>query len=266
MAGTHDTGPRSPEQELAFEELKGMARDADWRVLDDVRRLAGQLHADGRITEDDFAYVWAILDQRSAWRKEASRAPGTKPRAPDSYVGSRPISRRSLPDRRMLARENWILPEEGRDLTNGEMSVLSVVAEEIMKFGACRLCVGKIAAIAGVSARWVQHSLRKLADLAMIVIERRPRERRRHDTNVVAVHPNRPELTARIKARKRWWRGRGPSEIGRTLLRPTRLKVSKGVGLPADKSFLGPSATAGRAAEGQSARTGPSRTPYPAPG
>ena len=241
-----------------FEDLKTAARLCHWRDLDDVVKQTYAVWGEGDLTDEQATYILeGIIQPRRKW-KDAPK-PEPKTRAAETYVGTRPISARSNPDRRMLSRETFVRPEDTKDLTNGEAAVLTVVTEEIIKAGACRLSVGKLAAIAGISNRWAQHALRKLAALCFLVVEHRPITRRRNDTNEVTLHPCRQELGDRLKRVKRWWRGRGRlSNIGRTLVRSTRLKGLNRIPLMRDISLIEAPAAPGWLSEGSSAKPAPS--------
>lgn len=241
-----------------FDEIKKAIRACHWRDLDDVAKHVTQVWSDGELTDDQASYLFDIVQARRSWKREAPERPVTVKRAPETYVGTRPISARSLPARRMLSRETFVRADDTKDLTNGEAAVLTIVTEEIVRSGACRLCVGKLAALAGVSRRWAQHALRKLATLAFVVVEHRPIERRKHDTNVVTLHPARIELAARLARVKTWWRGRGGiSGIGRSLVHATRLKRSNSIPLSRDNTVhAAPSAPEGAAGR-RTARSGP---------
>lgn len=71
--------------------------------------------------------------------------------------------------------------------TLAEQAVLAVVATETAKRGDCRLAVGHIAAVAGVSETMVRNALREARQLGLVTVEERRQSRFRNDTNVVCV-------------------------------------------------------------------------------
>lgn len=199
------------------------ARSGPWDRLKSIQAGLWARWGEGKLTDDQAQYVAEVIHARL---KPAEKPPAKPPRPPSSYVGTRPIGADSLPRRRRLSRETFVHPQDTGELTNGEMAVLTVVTEEILKGGRCELPVGKLAALAGISRRWAQHALAKLSALLFVTVERRPGTRRRHDTNVVALHPTRQALKARLATVKTWWKGRGALwGIGRSLVHATRLKM-----------------------------------------
>lgn len=253
-------------QNFNFEKHIGPAREGAFTALRALKAALWSLEADGHLTAEQCQY---LVDGIIEARLRASRDPDApkKQRSPDSYVGTRPISSDSLKRRRRLSRDNWVLPDDGEDLTNGMAAVLAIYLEEIMKFGRCTLPVGKIAALAGISRRWAQICTSTLITDSFLSIEHRPRDRRRHDTNVVTIAPGRDDIRGRVQARKKWWRGRGPLiEIGRTLGRATRLKSSYSIPHMRDNSVSPALKRRDGAAEGQRARNVPPRPMREAPG
>ena len=212
-------------QQYYFRQFLEAARGGPWDRLRGLQAGLWARYGEGLLTDGQAGYVAEIVTARL---KPAETPAEKPPRDPATQVGTRPIGPDSLARRRRLSRETFVHPQDTGDLTNGEMAVLTVVTEEILKAGRCTLPVGKLAALAGISRRWAQHALAKLAALAFVVVERRPGERRRHDTNVVTLHPLRQALKARLAAVKTWWRGRGALwSTGRTLAHATRLKKDK---------------------------------------
>jgi hypothetical protein len=85
--------------------------------------------------------------------------------------------------------------------TEGQRSVLCIVAGEIKYHGVCDLPIDKIAALAGVCRTTVQTTLHGARRLSHIKITERPQPRRKNLPNVVEI----------ISPKWRTWIRRGPS-------------------------------------------------------
>lgn len=251
------------DQQRLFRAFLDYARRGSWDGLQE-RRLEFWSLPPGDMTADQAAYVDTIFSNRLQGVKPATPAVARKP---ESYVGSRPITPASLKRRRRLSRENWTSLVDGEDLTNGELAVLAVIMEELMTKGFCDMAMGRIAAIAGVSRRWGQHSLRLFESLKLLLVEIRPWRRRQHHTNRITLHPARADQQQRLETRKRWWRGRGTgNNQGRILLRTTRDREINSIGLSPDTSVVGRPAAAGGLSGGRAAGSVPPRPMRFAPG
>ncbi len=102
-------------------------------------------------------------------------------------VGSRPKTDASLDRRRRWAASGRLPPALAARFTPGEIAALAVVAAEVCRRGDCRLAVGHIAAVAGVSETLVRNALREARALGLITIEERRVTAWRNDTNVVRI-------------------------------------------------------------------------------
>src|SRR3954464_11295224 len=82
----------------------------------------------------------------------------------------------SLERRRRLARASPVPPELVDQFTQGEHAVITVVAGEIARAGACTWCLDRIAAIAGVCKTLVRDAIRKARSVGLLYsVERRRR-------------------------------------------------------------------------------------------
>ena len=89
-------------------------------------------------------------------------------------------------------------PKIACKFTLSEAAVLNIVADEILKNGACRLAVDKIADRAHVSRRTVQYAFEQARDLKLLVVKRRRLTRILSLPNIVIINPDSPEA-------KEWW-------------------------------------------------------------
>lgn len=140
--------------------------------------------------------------------------PRQRPRSPD---------RRASRDRRRMLGGSSALPDNLRHhYTEGQRSVLCVIAGEIKRRGRCDLPIDKIAALAGVCRTTVQTTLHEARRLCHIKITERPRAGRKSLTNIVEI----------ISPEWRVWLRRGPSRIGSNslnLVSTTKIQTNKKV-------------------------------------
>ena len=106
---------------------------------------------------------------------------------PRSRAGSRPRTDASMARRRRWAASGRLPPGIAARFTLAEQAVLAVVASEVAKRGDCRLAVGHIAAIAGVSETMVRNAIRQARTHGFLTVEERRLARFRSDTNVICI-------------------------------------------------------------------------------
>ena len=111
--------------------------------------------------------------QALAERVEARRAIPAPPAAPQRRVGSRPRSAASLERRRSWAASGRLPPALASRFTLAEQAVLTVLAAEVAKRGACELALDHLAAVAGVCRSSVKNALREAHALGLLRIEER---------------------------------------------------------------------------------------------
>ena len=154
-----------------------------------------QGHGAGAIDGDEAQKLADIVHARRTALRGPQTASGSDPGRrlgrPSIYPAKRPQPRpdrsRSRERRRRHARARWIPDHLADQFTDGELAVLSIIAEEHAARGACDLAVAKLAALAGVSESTVRNALRAARERALIVIEHRPRPGRPHLTNIVRI-------------------------------------------------------------------------------
>ncbi|WP_409564862.1 hypothetical protein [Methylobacterium sp. J-026] len=71
--------------------------------------------------------------------------------------------------------------------THAEQGLLALVAAEVARRGDCRLAVGHIAAIVGVSETTVRNAIREARKLGLVTVEERPVTGFRNLPNIVRV-------------------------------------------------------------------------------
>ena len=140
--------------------------------------------------------------------------------APRRYQAS-PDRKASRERRRVLARGGHMPPDVRARYTEGEASVLTIIAGEVKRHGLCELPIDKIAALAGVSRTTAQNAMREARRWGHITVEHRPVAGRKNLTNIVWIVS--PEWLA--------WLKRGPA-IGfksflSKILSPTKREESQ---------------------------------------
>lgn len=152
-----------------------------------VRRMA----ADSGLAERTAAFESGRARTKPA--HTFPRQPRQRPRSPD---------RRASRDRRRLLGGSSALPATLRHhYTEGQRSVLAIIAGEIKRRGICDMPIDKIAALAGVCRTTVQTTLHEAKRLKHIRVTERPVRGRKSLTNLIRIMS--PEWEA--------WLRRGPS-------------------------------------------------------
>nr|WP_244427031.1 GntR family transcriptional regulator [Methylorubrum extorquens] len=104
--------------------------------------------------------------------------------------------------RRRWAASGRLPPALATRFTLAEQAVLALVAAETCRRKDCRLSVGGLAAIAGVSETTVRNAIREAVKLGLLTVEERRLTGWRSDTNVVRIVS--PEWTSWLRlTRKR---------------------------------------------------------------
>ncbi len=165
----HDT-PRGVNAEI------GVSAIEDARAQDGPRTGQGIMFAE-QITGGPAGHATGTADRASGGRVEglclrgdrradaqqladeihARKAIPPTPAAPRKPVGSRPRSPAHMERRRRWTGSGWLPPQLACRFTMAETAVLSTIAAEVARRGLCRLTIGHIAAMAGVSRTTVQN-------------------------------------------------------------------------------------------------------------
>jgi len=161
-----------------------------------------------QISDDESTYLQSLIERRRPLRYTAVHAkpagrfagrlcgrftPRQRQRSPD---------RKASRDRRRMLGGSSALPDNLRHhYTEGQRSVLCIIAGEVKRCGVCDFPIDKIAALAGVCRTTVQTTLHEARRLGHIRITERPQAGRKNLPNVVEI----------ISPEWRTWIRRGPS-------------------------------------------------------
>lgn len=163
--------------------------------LPDVAALLWRAYGAGEVTEAEAEELSGLIEARRA--PVASEPQGSS----RSRSGSRPRSHASLERRRRWAASGRLPPALAAHFTIAEQAVLALIAAEVTRRGDCRLAIGRVAAIAGVSETSVRNAVREARRLGLITVEERRQSAWRNDTNVVCIVS--PEWTAWLRLARR---------------------------------------------------------------
>lgn len=159
-------------------ELRCAVEAAPRIKLPEIARLMWQAFALGQITETEAEE----LSSRIEIRKVVPRQ-----HAPSKAVGSTARTDESLERRRRWAASGRLPPVLAAKFTMGEVAVLAVLAETVIRYGDCRRCIEQIAAIAGVCRSTVKNAVRQAETLGLVSVERRPQTAWRNLPNIVRI-------------------------------------------------------------------------------
>lgn len=182
------------------DEIRRQAEAAPRAALPAVTAALWRAYGEGKVSEAEAeALSVAIEARRSAPR--AAEAPTLAQAATRAASGSRPRTDASLERRRRWAASGRLPPQLAARFTLAEQAALALVAAETARRGDCRLAVGHLATVAGVSETTVRNALREARRLGLVTIEERRLTGWRSDTNVVRITA--PEWTAWLRLARR---------------------------------------------------------------
>src|SRR3954454_23372661 len=175
-----------------FAEQLRRAVEASPRVeLARVAQLLWKAYAAGQVSEAQASELSDLIESRRSL---------PAPQKPlQRRLGSRPRSPASMERRRRWAASGCLPPALAARFTLAEVSVLAVVAAEVLRHSACTLTVGHIAVLAGVSETTVRNALRAARGLGLLTIEERRLTAWRNAPNVVRIVS--PEWLAWLRLR-----------------------------------------------------------------
>jgi len=134
---------------------------------------------EGNISEAEAETLAALIEIRMSVQPSARPAPARR--------GSKPRTDASMERRRRWAASGRIPPALAVRFTLAEQAVLSLVAAETCRRKDCRLSIGGLAAITGVSETTVRNAIREAVQLGLITVDERRITGWRSDTNVVRI-------------------------------------------------------------------------------
>ena len=150
-------------------------------------------------------YACGALDadeaQALADEIHAKKAIPPTPVAPRKPVGSRPRAPEHMARRRRWTGSGWLPPHLAAMFTMAESAVLSVISSEVAKRGLCRLTIGHIAVLAGVSRSTVKTAVRQAVAVGILTSEEWRLTAWRSAPNTVRIIS--PEWRAWLKMRDR---------------------------------------------------------------
>jgi hypothetical protein len=136
------------------------------------------------IGDDTASELAEILHNKRKARLACPVAPVgfVKPRAP-RITGPKKVA--AIERRRRMARASPVPPELVDQFTQGEHAVITAIAGEIQRAGACTWCLARIAAIAGVCETLVRNAIRKARNAGLLFSVERRRRGQKSLTNIV---------------------------------------------------------------------------------
>jgi hypothetical protein len=134
-------------------------------------RIRSGNHAEGHARRREFAHIHNA-DEHSGHLR------------PGHVAGAEP---EKVTRRRRWAASGYLPPQIAARFTLAEQSVLSVISKQHMEHGRCALCIGAIAARAGVGRTTVQNALRVARRLGLASVQERRYRGRKSETNVVMI-------------------------------------------------------------------------------
>jgi hypothetical protein len=159
---------------------------AAFTETDSLLHTVWKAHAANHLTDDEAQCFAERLHARKRAYAPESVTAFKRAKAPPKLQRS-PDKQRSIERRRRLARASPVPPELVDKFTQGEHAVLTVVAGEIQRAGACTWYLDRIAAVAGVCRTLVQNALRKARTYGLLFVEERRRRGQKSLTNIVRV-------------------------------------------------------------------------------
>ena len=164
--------------------------------LDEFGRLLWWGYGEGRIGEGEAAYLASIIERRRPLGHRTAPGHTTSLGKIAGRIGTRFTSRqrprspdhKASRDRRRMLGGSSALPDHLRHhYTEGQRSVLCIVAGEVKRHGICDFPIDKIAALAGVCRTTVQTAMHEARRLGHITIKERPQPGRNSLTNIIQI-------------------------------------------------------------------------------
>ena len=207
---------------MYVEEIRRQAETAARAALPAVTAALWRAYGEGKVSEAEAEALSALIEARRS-PPLAVEAPTLAQAVTRTATGSRPRTDASLERRRRWAASGRLPPQLAARFTPAEQAALSLVAAETARRGDCRLAVGQLAAVAGVSETTVRNALRLARRLGLVTVEERRLTGWRSDTNVVRIVS--AEWTAWLRLARRGERGPGAKGGGCKSPNPTHTNI-----------------------------------------
>jgi hypothetical protein len=169
-------------------QFAGAIACAQFSDLTDLSHKLWRAHAAGHLDDAQAQGLAEILDRKKGGYRDigppSNFAPAASPRARRQRSSDKIAS---IERRRRLARASPVPPELVDQFTQGEHAVITVVAGEIARAGACTWCLDRIAAISGVCKTLVRNAMRKARAVGLLFSIERRRRGQKSLTNIVRV-------------------------------------------------------------------------------
>jgi hypothetical protein len=177
---------------MYVEEIRRRAEDAPRSALPSIMSAMWAAFAEEKITEEEAGTLSRVIAEKQLAPDPTptARLGDPAPLAGAGIVkryGSAPRTDASMARRRTWAASGRLPPQLAARFTLAEVAVLAVVAAESSKRGDCRLAVGHLAAVAGVSPSTVRNAMREAHRLGLLTVKERRLTGFRNDTNVVRI-------------------------------------------------------------------------------
>jgi hypothetical protein len=161
--------------------------------LDYAARMLWQAYGAGEISDGEGNYLQSLIERRRPSRytvlyaKPAGRFASRLCGRFTPRQQQRSPNRKASRDRRRMLGGSRLPVNLRHHYTEGQRSVLCIVAGEVKRCGVCDFPIDKIAALAGVCRTTVQTTLHEARRLAHIKITERPQLGRKNLPNVVEI-------------------------------------------------------------------------------
>jgi hypothetical protein len=156
--------------------------------LDETARMLWKAYVAGEISDREGNYLQSVINGRRPLHRTGLHA---KPAGSGRFTPRQPQrshDRKASRDRRRMLGGSSALPDNLRQhYTEGQRSVLCIVAGEVKRCGVCDFPIDKIAALASVCRTTVQTTLHETRRLGHIKITERPQPGRKNLPNVVEI-------------------------------------------------------------------------------
>ena len=176
--------------------------------LHETAQLLWDAWGAGKISDGESTYLQSLINRRRPFghtalsAKPAGRFAGRLSSRFTPRQRQRSPDRKASRDRRRMLGGSGVLPDNLRHhYTEGQRSVLCIVAGEVKRCGVCDFPIDKIAALAGVCRTTVQTTLHEARRLRHIKITERPQPGRKNLSNLIEI----------ISPEWRTWMRQGPS-------------------------------------------------------